>query len=258
MIRSHPPIIEKACDFRLIDPSAKYKETFGGVLAVSVEIDAAMLFEAYRKGIFPWYSEPPVLWCATNPRMVLKPEDFICSHSLRKRIRDASLYLYRRSRTLHRLEIKLDTNQKNILDACASDRTGQDGTWIRPELKTAYLESIKDGFFHTIGCFVDGKLQGGLFFDSIGRMFFGESMFTRLPDLSKIALAALVALAEKEGVKMIDCQQETKHLASLGAHAIDETVFLDRLSEAVEKPPVEWSKYRGNFLLNALLQSDNA
>lgn len=246
--------VESHVDFAYIDPmSAEVNEAFN-VVGAGYCLTAEMLRAAYSKGIFPWSDRMPMLWFFTSPRMVLEPRRFKVSHSLKKRLKDAAQGFYRANGCRQKLEIFLDREPESILKYCSEPRAGQDGTWIVPALSNAYLDSMRFHFFHTIGCYLDGELLGGLFFDSIGRMFYGESMFTRRPDLSKIALAALVAIAKKEDVPIIDCQQETHHLSTLGAAPVSKQAFCSYLSRECQKPEVEWSAYPSDFSLTSLIE----
>jgi len=218
-----------------------------GLLAASAPSDltAARLAQAYRSGIFPWFSEgEPALWWSPDPRMVLFVEEFHLSRSLRKLARSAA--------TSVELDVSADRAFEAVMRACAAPRPGQDGTWIGEEILAGYCALAREGLAHSIELRRSGDLLGGLYGVCMGRMFFGESMFSRIPNASKIALAALVALLRREGVAMIDCQQSTAHLASLGAREIRRSQFLQRLAEAVHMDPINWSVYRG-ARLNSLL-----
>ena len=194
-----------------------------GLIAVSERIYPGQLSNAYQLGIFPWYSDnQPVLWWSPDPRMVLKPAEFICSDSLKKSIRhfcqDAGS------------QIRVDEDFAAIIRACAtSARKDQDGTWITHEIMDAYTSLHEQGNAHSIAITEQGQLIGGLYCVSFGGMVFGESMFSLKPDASKIALAALSAWCLQNSVGMIDCQQETTHLRSLGAAPIPRKAFLEQL-----------------------------
>ena len=193
-----------------------------GLLAAGGDLSIARLLQAYRRGIFPWYSEgQPVLWWSPEPRMVLRPADVAVSRSLRKRLRNASA------------EIRTDTAFGEVLSACAAPRAGQAGTWITPEMATAYTALHHAGYAHSVETWADGALVGGLYGVSIGRMFFGESMFSRAPDASKIALVHLARQLERWKFGLIDCQMATPHLASLGAREIPRAEFMRMLTELV-------------------------
>jgi leucyl/phenylalanyl-tRNA--protein transferase len=208
-----------------------------GLLAAGGRLTPTRLREAYSRGIFPWYGVgQPVLWWSPDPRMVLMTADFKLSRSLRKT-------LQRFVRTPG-CEVRIDHDVRGVIEACAgTPREGQDGTWIVPEMVEAYLRWRREqGTVHSVETFVDGACVGGLYGINLGRMFFGESMFSHRTDASKIALAALVCFCRGHGIDMIDCQQNTRHLASLGAHELPRAEFERRLSPRVgDAPPAEWS-----------------
>lgn len=203
-----------------------------GLLAAGSRLDAEMLKSAYRQGIFPWYSQgQPVLWWCPDPRMVLQVSQFRISPSLRKTLR--------RFVRSPQCEIRIDHDFESVLDACAAaPRYGQTGTWITPRLMRAYTEWHRQGVVHSFETWIDGELVGGLYGVGLGRMFFGESMFMRRTDASKIALAALVAFCRSHDISWIDCQQNTPHLASLGAGEVPRASFLSHLERAVARPDV--------------------
>ncbi|MBU3609455.1 leucyl/phenylalanyl-tRNA--protein transferase [Polynucleobacter wuianus] len=194
-----------------------------GLIAVSEQIYPGQLLQAYQLGIFPWYSDKqPVLWWSPDPRMVLKPKDFKCSESLRKNIRQYCQDAHS--------ELLVDSDFGAVIRACAtSSRKDQDGTWITHEIMDAYTTIHEQGHAHSIALAENGELIGGLYCVAIGGMVFGESMFSRKPNASKMALAALSAWCIQNEVAMIDCQQETTHLRSLGAAPISRAVFLQQL-----------------------------
>jgi leucyl/phenylalanyl-tRNA--protein transferase len=205
-----------------------------GLLAASLDIAPRQLERAYRRGIFPWYSEgQPVLWWSPDPRMILAPDEFRVSASLRKTlkkvIRDPAW------------EIRVDTDFAAVMQSCGETaRPGQPGTWITPAIVAAYLALHRAGLAHSVETWRDGERVGGLYGVAIGAMFFGESMFARCTDASKIALAALVGHLRQHGVEMIDCQQNTSHLASLGGREIDRDAFVAHLGRAIEAPSLPW------------------
>ena len=207
-----------------------------GLLAAGGRLLPHRLEEAYRHGIFPWFSAgQPVLWWAPDPRMVLEVADFRISRSLRRTLR--------RFAATSGCEIHIDASVPEVIQACAhAPRDGQSGTWIVPEMVRAYTCWHQQRRVHSVETWVDGTLVGGLYGVAIGRMFFGESMFARRADASKIALAALVALCREHGVERIDCQQNTRHLASLGARELARPAFEQHLRRAVSQPDVDdWS-----------------
>ena len=210
-----------------------------GLLAAGGSLDPARLAEAYSKGVFPWYSAgQPVLWWSPDPRMVLWTDDFKLSRSLRKTVAK-----FTRS---HGCEIRIDSAFDEVIAACAgSPREGQDGTWILPKMVAAYRRWHAQGAVHSIETWIDGELAGGLYGVGIGRMFFGESMFSRRTDASKIALAALVCFGREHGIDLIDCQQRTVHLGSMGGRELSRNVFEAAIAERIQAPPVTaWSYHQ--------------
>jgi leucyl/phenylalanyl-tRNA--protein transferase len=198
-----------------------------GLVAAGGQLTPARLEQAYRGGIFPWYSAgQPVLWWSPDPRMVLPTAEFHISHSLRKTLR--------RFLRTPGCEIRFDSACDRVIAACAGTaREGQDGTWIVPDMVRAYTAWHQLGRVHSVETWIDGELAGGLYFIALGRMCFGESMFARRTDASKIALAAFVAACRARGVTLIDCQQNTSHLASLGGREIPRADFLAHLVKTV-------------------------
>ncbi len=196
-----------------------------GLLAASGDLSPARLVEAYRRGIFPWYSEgQPVLWWSPDPRMVLFPPELRVSRSLRKALKRGDY------------EIRVDTAFGAVMRACAEPRAGQQGTWITPEIIEGYSALHEGGIAHCVEMWMEDGLAGGLYGVALGRMFFGESMFTRVADASKMALVHLVRQLERWDFGMIDCQMSTAHLASLGAREIPRREFVRRLGELVNYP----------------------
>ncbi len=203
-----------------------------GLLAAGGELSPARLTEAYSKGVFPWYSEgQPVLWWSPDPRMVLWTNEFKLSRSLRKTIAKFS-----RSPGC---EVRIDSAFEQVIAACAtSPREGQGGTWIVPDMVAAYSRWHALGAVHSIETWIDGELAGGLYGVGIGRMFFGESMFSRRTDASKIALAALVCFGREHGIDLIDCQQRTGHLSTMGGRELPRNVFEAAIAERIHATPV--------------------
>jgi leucyl/phenylalanyl-tRNA--protein transferase len=205
-----------------------------GLLAAGGALDVDSLHRAYSAGIFPWFSEgQPILWWSTNPRMVLAPADFKLHRSLRKTL----------ARLLAdaRLEVRIDSAFPEVIQACAaSQRPGQSGTWIVPSMVRAYEAFHRAGYAHSVETWIDGRLAGGLYCVGLGQAVFGESMFTRVPDASKVALAGLVAFSRHHGIPLIDCQQNTQHLESLGAHEMSRDDFVARVAQNTKKPPPSW------------------
>ena len=198
-----------------------------GLLAAGGSLTPARLLEAYRQGIFPWFNEDdPILWWSPDPRMVLFPAEFKISHSLRKVLRN-SVY-----------EVRTDTAFEQVMRACAAPRNEQAGTWIHEEMVTAYTALHRQGHAHSVETWKEGELAGGLYGIAIGRMFYGESMFSRHRDASKVALAHLSAQLCRWNFGMIDCQMNTPHLASLGAREVPRVEFVRHLQELVNYPDI--------------------
>ena len=220
-----------------------------GLLAAGGELTPERLTEAYSKGVFPWYSEgQPILWWSPDPRMVLLVDEFKLSRSLRKT-------LVKFVHSPH-CEVRIDSAFDRVITACAAaPREGQDGTWIVPEMIDAYRRWHRLGAVHSVETWIDGELAGGLYGVGLGRMFFGESMFSHRTDASKIALAALVCFCREHGVAMIDCQQRTAHLASFGARELSRREFERRLTPRVREASIlDWTYH--SKLWGRLLKSD--
>lgn len=202
-----------------------------GLLAAGADLSVVRLTEAYRRGIFPWYSAgQPLLWWSPNPRMVLFPPELKLARSLRKRLRRRDYV------------IRCDSAFDAAVRACAAPRAGQSGTWITEEMIAAYGALHRHGLAHSVETWIDGELVGGLYGVALGRMFYGESMFTRATDASKIALVHLVKQLARWNFGMVDCQMQTAHLASFGAREIPRAEFTRSLQELVNYPqsPAEW------------------
>ncbi|MFN7645232.1 MAG: leucyl/phenylalanyl-tRNA--protein transferase [Burkholderiales bacterium] len=225
---------------RPLPPPSKALQGPNGLLAAGRDLSPERLLEAYGRGIFPWYSAgQPVLWWSPDPRMVLFIDEFKLSRSLAKTLR--------RVRRDGSWTVALDRDFEATMLACAEPRPDQDGTWITPLIRQAYVGLHRLGHAHSVEVLEDGVPVGGLYGVSIGRMFFGESMFTRRPDASKCALASLVGLLREHGFSVIDCQQATAHLASLGGREIPRDAFLDRVATLAAQPPPDWSAMRLEF-----------
>ena len=210
-----------------------------GLLAAGGELTPQRLTEAYSKGVFPWYSRgQPVLWWSPDPRMVLWVAEFKLARSLRK-----TLARFARSPVC---EVRIDSAFEQVIGACASTpRDGQDGTWIVADMVQAYSRWHALGAVHSFETWIDGELVGGLYGVSIGGMFFGESMFSRRTDASKIALAALVCFCREHGIELIDCQQRTGHLASMGGGELPRIAFEAALTERCARPaPTAWTYHQ--------------
>lgn len=205
-----------------------------GLLAAGGSLDVGSLLRAYSNGIFPWYSQDqPILWWSTEPRMVLQLSQFKLHRSLKKTVL--------RFQADERCEIRMDTAFDAVIERCArTPRNGQSGTWILPEMVIAYQALHLAGHAHSVETWVEGELVGGLYCVAIGQAVFGESMFAHRTDASKLALAALVAFCRSQGVAMIDCQQNTPHLASMGAGEIPRARFVTGVQEAITQTPLLW------------------
>lgn len=204
------PPVEKA----LVEPN--------GLLAAGGDLSLERLLAAYRQGIFPWYNPgSPILWWSPDPRMVLFPDEFKVSHSLRKALRRKHY------------EIRMDTAFAQVILACAEPRDTSLGTWITLPMQQAYIRLHETGFAHSVETWIDGELAGGLYGVALGRVFFGESMFSRANNASKIALAHLIRQLQVWKFGLIDCQMSTPHLASLGAREIPRAEFSALLAKLV-------------------------
>jgi len=216
-----------------------------GLLAAGGDLSPQRLVDAYTHGIFPWFNPgEPILWWSPDPRMVLFPTELKVTRSLRKTLKK------------HDFELRVDTAFREVMAACAEPRDGQApasrdsdfqwpeghessyGTWITPAMIDAYGELHRLGLAHSVETWVEGKLAGGLYGIGVGRMFYGESMFSRQADASKIAFVHLVRQLERWNFGMIDCQMKTAHLASLGAREIPRAEFSKRLTELVNSPGI--------------------
>jgi leucyl/phenylalanyl-tRNA--protein transferase len=196
-----------------------------GLLAAGADLSPRRLLDAYRRGIFPWFNAgEPILWWSPDPRMVLFPHEFAPGRSLRRRLRRVDY------------EVRFDSAFRQVMLACAAPRPGQRGTWITPQMVEAYTRLHALGHAHSVETWIDGELVGGLYGVAIGRVFYGESMFTRVSDASKIAFAHLVAQLKDWGYGLIDCQMSTRHLASLGAREIPRSEFTSLLDQLTVQP----------------------
>lgn len=222
------------------DTSLALPESSGanGLLAASATIWPERLIEAYRQGIFPWFSAgQPVLWWSPSPRMVLRTDSLSVSRSLKKKLNQVKKSMLSDGPW----QIRFDSAFETVMRACAAPRKGDPGTWISEEMIENYVQLHGTGHAHSAELWLEGQLVGGAYGVSIGKMFYGESMFSRVSDASKIALVWLAQFLHKNGVVLIDCQQETAHLASLGASAISREVFSAHLADVVDLAPVtDW------------------
>jgi len=206
-----------------------------GLLAAGADLSVPRLLEAYRRGIFPWFSDDqPILWWSPDPRMVLLPEALRVTRSLARTLRNRD----------HALSS--DTDFRAVMEACAAPRPGSDGTWITSAMVDAYCALHRAGWAHSVEIRIDGVLAGGLYGVAIGRVFFGESMFSRVPDASKMAFVHLVRTLQEAGFELIDCQMATAHLASLGAINMPRSEFLGRLATLIhseDRRPGPWPSF---------------
>lgn len=209
-----------------------------GLLAAGGRLDVPTLLRAYSSGIFPWFSDgQPILWWSTDPRMVLDVSQFKLRRSLKQ-----ALQRFMRD---GKCEIRIDSAFAQVIAACAQSLRGSSlaespGTWIVPDMVTAYLALHRAGFAHSVETWVDGKLVGGLYCVALGQAVFGESMFSLQTDASKIALAALICFCRHHGIQLIDCQQNTGHLASLGAAEMARSAFLAHVKTNAAQPAPLW------------------
>lgn len=212
-----------------------------GLLAASSDLSAQRLMDAYAEGIFPWFNMgQPVLWWSPDPRMVLQTRDFRFHRSLQQSLKRWSLR--------PDFELCFDRDFAQVIRQCAtSPRAGQKGTWIVPRMVDAYEELHHKGLAHSCELRIQGELVAGLYFVALGHAVFGESMFTTVTDGSKMALACLVSVCLQHGIAAIDCQQNTRHLASLGAREIPRSDFLRGVHREREQAPVDWASQSLNW-----------
>jgi len=202
-----------------------------GLLAAGGDLSPERLLDAYAHGIFPWFGEEdPLLWWSPDPRMVLYTAELHVSRSLRKTIRSG------------RFHVTLDTCFTDVMNGCAEPRDGQEGTWITSEMVDAYSLLFERGHAHSVETWADGRLVGGAYGVAIGRMFFGESMFSRVADASKVSLVGLVRQLARWGFPCIDCQMSTTHLSSLGAREIPRAEFVRQIGKLIQDDgtPAPW------------------
>lgn len=200
-----------------------------GLLAAGGSLTAKRLVEAYRRGIFPWFNEgDPILWWSPDPRTILRPTNIHVSHSLRKRLRGNRYY------------VTLDRAFARVLDGCAAPRADDNGTWLSPAMRRAYQGLHTAGLAHSVEVWMDGELTGGVYGVALGRMFFGESMFARRTDASKIGIVVLARQLERWEFPFIDCQLETPHLLSLGAEHLPRWRFVAEIERLVREPAPSW------------------
>jgi leucyl/phenylalanyl-tRNA--protein transferase len=212
-----------------------------GLLAASSDLSAQRLMDAYAEGIFPWFNEgQPVLWWSPDPRMVLQTRDFRLHRSLRQSLQ--------RGRLSPDFELCFDRDFGQVIQRCAtSPRAGQKGTWIVPRMVDAYEALHHQGLAHSCELRIRGELVAGLYFVALGHAVFGESMFTTITDGSKMTLACLVNVCLQNGIAAIDCQQNTRHLASMGAREIPRSDFLRGVYQGRKQAPVDWASQSMNW-----------
>lgn len=204
-----------------------------GLLCAGGDLSQARLLEAYRRGVFPWYAEgQPILWWSPDPRAVLFPNEFKVSRSLAKTLRNRGF------------ETTFDLAFGEVIRQCADVRQRPEGTWITSQMTTAYERLHAGGFAHSVETWLDGQLVGGLYGIGLGRIFFGESMFSRERDASKVAFKQLVDRSLALGVDLIDCQVANPHLSSLGARDLPRREFVARIARAIPDltPVVGWTQ----------------
>jgi leucyl/phenylalanyl-tRNA--protein transferase len=204
-------------------PTSAALEDPNGLLAVGGDLSAARLLEAYQRGIFPWY-EPgePILWWTPQPRAVLRPAEFHESKSLRKFLKTTDWY------------VEYDLRFEQVIDACAAPSAGREETWISDDMKAAYLELHHLGYAHSVEVIDSGRLIGGLYGVKLGRVFFGESMFSTESNASKVALHAICKKKLLGPLSLIDCQMPNAHLQSLGMTLITRSEFEEILASEIK------------------------
>lgn len=200
-----------------------------GLVCQGGELSPIFLISAYRQGLFPWFNEgDPILWWSPNPRLILYPQKFKASKSLKQLMRNKPF------------EVRIDTCFEQVIRACSTvPRFEQDGTWLTENMIEAYVNLHNFGIVHSFEAFLNGELVGGLYGVSLGKAFFGESMFFHHSNASKIAFYHLVAFAQQNGFHFIDAQQSTSHLKSLGAEDISREEFLNQLKHALKEPTLK-------------------
>jgi leucyl/phenylalanyl-tRNA--protein transferase len=222
------PWLGNPADFSLVSSALNDAD---GLIAAGGDLAPEWLLTAYRHGIFPWYSDgDPILWWSPNPRLVLFPSEIRIHRSLRRILRQG------------RFEVRVDTSFPAVIAACATPREPGSGTWILPEIQAAYYRMFELGHAHCVESWHEGRLVGGLYGMALGRVFFGESMFSRETDASKVALVHLARLLAAHDFAVIDCQMTTAHLQSMGAREISRTEFRSGLEHWAipNAPPRRW------------------
>jgi leucyl/phenylalanyl-tRNA--protein transferase len=214
-------------------PLAKALKSPNGLLCAGGDLSPERIVGAYSRGIFPWYSEgDPILWWSPDPRMVLHCDELKVPRSLAKSVRNKGF------------EVRIDTSFRQVLAGCSEPRKGEPGTWLSSEMQAAYLALHEAGYAHCFETWRENELVGGLYGVAIGRMFYGESMFSRTTDASKVALVNLVEYLKSRAFPLIDCQMNTPLLASLGGREIPRRSFLRAVSTLVNyaEPPEKWNR----------------
>lgn len=212
-------------------PTSAALDEPNGLLAAGGDLSPTQLLAAYRRGIFPWFDDSqPILWWSPSPRLVLPPEQLHVSRSMKKLLRR------------NPFEVTADQCFSDVMEACSEPRPDQRGTWITDEMLDAYARLHDLGYAHSVEVWEDQTLVGGLYGIALGRVFFGESMFSRRSNASKVGFIALVQNLEQQGYQLIDCQVHTDHLFSLGAREIPRTQFEQYLLDCIDE-----SSLRGNW-----------
>ena len=216
--------VPRLSQYFLAFPNPYYAEN-EGLLACGGDLSSPRLLLAYKKGIFPWFAEgDPILWWSPNPRLLLYPDKFNLRKSFRRVLRSG------------KFSVTFDKHFSEVIHHCATvTREGQEATWIVPEMVEAYTRLHHEGFAHSVEVYQEGKLVGGLYGVALGKAFFGESMFSLVPDASKVAFKALSDVLGSRGYDFIDCQMKTDHMIGLGAEVVEREIFLDTLEIATEK-----------------------
>ena len=214
-----PQLTWLTADSATFPPPERAMAEPNGLLAAGGDLTPARLLQAYRQGIFPWFAPgQPILWWCPDPRTVVRPADLHVSRSMGKVLRQG------------RLRVAFDRNFPAVISACAAPRAGASGTWITPKMQDAYIELHRLGHAHSVEVYQDDELVGGLYGIALGRVFFGESMFSRVDNASKVAFITLVRQLEAWGFALIDCQMPTDHLFSLGASSMPRADFCAELA----------------------------
>lgn len=214
------PVFQLSNEILFPSPELARKD---GLLAFGGDLSEERLITAYSMGIFPWYSEgSPILWWSPDPRFILLPDELKVSRSLRKVINKGVF------------KVTMNTSFENVIRNCAeAPREGQSGTWITEDMIEAYIRLHRSGYAHSVESWYEGELVGGLYGIILGKVFFGESMFSKMSNASKVAFVTIVERLKEQGFRLIDCQVRTEHLVSLGAREVPRRAFLEMLSKAI-------------------------